>query len=31
MMDEFSEYITPILYEWGGTDDPPEPELDLEI
>ena len=27
-IDDFGEYILAILDDWGGTDDPPDPEFD---
>jgi hypothetical protein len=26
-LEEFGEYVAAVLYDWGGADDPPDPEF----
>jgi hypothetical protein len=26
-LEEFAEYVSEVLYDWGGADDPPDPEF----
>ena len=28
-LEEFTEYIWAVLYDWGGADDPPDPDAGL--
>lgn len=29
-IQEFAEYISEILFDWGGADDPPDPEFSFD-
>lgn len=28
-IEEFGDYVVEVLYDWGGADDPPDPEFRL--
>ena len=29
-IEEFGEYVAAVLFDWGGADDPPDPEFSFE-